>query len=131
MEYWKEIFKDMIQEDYYEVKLINGEEYGLIIKFQGKYNAFSVKFGEVKAVRMIDEGIVQTDIYSENEVQKYKKEKFKNMIYEVVGGQFKDEIKSISEGYLDVMDVKHYVIVTMNYNIDIISEGEPEIEIKS
>ena len=93
MEYWKEIFKDMIQEDYYEVKLINGEEYGLIIKFQGKYNAFSVKFGEVKAVRMIDEGIVQTDIYSENEVQKYKKEKFKNMIYEVVGGQFKDEIK--------------------------------------
>ena len=57
MEYWKEIFKHMIQEDYYEVKLINGEEYGLIIKFQGKYNAFSVKFGEVKAVRMIDEGI--------------------------------------------------------------------------
>ena len=55
MEYWKEIFKDMIQEDYYEVKLINGEEYGLIIKFQGKYNAFSVKFGEVKAVRMFDE----------------------------------------------------------------------------
>ena len=106
MEYWKEIFKDMIQEDYYEVKLINGEEYGLIIKFQ-------------------------TDIYSENEVQKYKKEKFKNMIYEVVGGQFKDEIKSIADGYLDVMDVKHYVIVTMNYNIDIISEGEPEIEIKS
>ena len=96
-----------------------------------KYNAFSVKFGEVKAVRMIDEGIVQTDIYSENEVQKYKKEKFKNMIYEVVGGQFKDEIKSIADGYLDVMDVKHYVIVTMNYNIDIISEGEPEIEIKS
>ena len=43
-----------------------------------------MKFGEVKAVRMIDEGIVQTDIYSENEVQKYKKEKFKNMIYEVV-----------------------------------------------
>ena len=115
----------------YNGKLINGEEYGLIIKFQGKYNAFSVKFGEVKAVRMIDEGIVQTDIYSENEVQKYKKEKFKNMIYEVVGGQFKDEIKSIADGYLDVMDVKHYVIVTMNYNIDIISEGEPEIEIKS
>ncbi len=53
MEYWKEIFKDMIQEDYYEVKLINGEEYGLIIKFQGKYNAFSVKFGEVKAVSIM------------------------------------------------------------------------------
>ena len=53
------------------------------------------------------------------------------MIYEVVGGQFKDEIKSIADGYLDVMDVKHYVIVTMNYNIDIISEEEPEIEIKS
>ena len=75
-------------------------------------------------MRKKNEGIVQTDIYSENEVQKYKKEKFKNMIYEVVGGQFKDEIKSIADGYLDV-------IVTMNYNIDIISEEEPEIEIKS
>ena len=44
----------------------------------------------------------------------YWKEIFKDMIYEVVGGQFKDEIKSIADGYLDVMDVKHYVIVTMN-----------------
>ena len=42
-----------------------------------------------------------------------------------------ENLESIADGYLDVMDVKHYVIVTMNYNIDIISEGEPEIEIKS
>ena len=78
---------------------------------------------------MIDEGIVQVDIYSENEVQKYKKGRFKNVIYEIVGGRFKDEITSIADGYLNVMDVKHYIIVTMNYDIDIISEWEPEIEI--
>ena len=35
-----------------------------------------------------------------------------------------ENLESIADGYLDV-------IVTMNYNIDIISEGEPEIEIKS
>ena len=75
MEYWKEIFKDMIQEDYYEVKLINGEEYGLIIKFQGKYNAFSVKFGEVKAVRMIDEGNCSNRYLFRNEVQKLQEGK--------------------------------------------------------
>ena len=81
---------------------------------------------------MIDEGIVQTDIYYRKmKCKNTRRKNLKNMIYEVVGGQFKDEIKSIADGYLDVMDVKHYVIVTMNYNIDIISEGEPEIEIKS
>ena len=35
-----------------------------------------------------------------------------------------ENLESIADGYLDVMDVKHYVI-------DIISEEEPEIEIKS
>ena len=41
------------------------------------------------------------------------------MIQEVI-----ENLESIADGYLDV-------IVTMNYNIDIISEEEPEIEIKS
>ena len=119
MEYWKEIFKDMIQEDYYEVKLINGEEYGLIIKFQGKYNAFSVKFGEVKAVRMIDEGIVQTDIYSENEVQKYKKEKFKNMIDR--DSCFRKTLAELSRetqcsaGHIRKLFVKQYLIEPGEY----------------
>ena len=128
-EHWKEMFKGMIQEDSYEVKLINGEATGLIIEFHGKHNAFCVKFGVVSAVRMLDEGIVQADLYSENEVKKYKNEKFKNVIYEVAAGRFKEEIKNIADGYLDVLGVKHYVIITMNYNIDIISEWEPEIEI--
>ena len=35
-----------------------------------------------------------------------------------------ENLESIADGYLDV-------IVTMNDNIDIISEEEPEIEIKS
>ena len=35
-----------------------------------------------------------------------------------------ENLESIADVYLEV-------IVTMNYNIDIISEGEPEIEIKS
>ena len=35
-----------------------------------------------------------------------------------------ENLESIADGYLDV-------IVIMNYNIDIISEEEPEIEIKS
>ena len=92
----------------------NGEEKGLIAELKGRNNKLCLRFGSVKAVRMIDEGIVQVDIYSENEVQKYKKGRFKNVIYEIVGGRFKDEITSIADGYLNVMDVKHYIIVTMN-----------------
>lgn len=51
------------------------------------------------------------------------------MIYEVVEGEFSKQIENIADGYWEVLDAKHYVIITQNYNIDIITEWEPEIRI--
>ncbi len=80
-------------------------------------------------VRMFDEGIVQGKLYSENEIQKYKDNDFENIIYEVQDGEFAEKINQISEGYGEILNLKHYVVITQNYNIDIVTEWEPTIEI--
>lgn len=90
-----------------------------------------IKFGIVQAMRMLDEGIVQSDIYCDNEIQKYKDNNFQNVIYEVQDGEFEKQINNIADGYGEVLNLKHYVVITQNYNIDIVTEWEPIIEIKN
>lgn len=127
MEEWKEVFVGMIPAENYQTKLNNGEDNGLVIELISDSKRINIRFGIVQAVRMLDEGIVQKELYSDKEVEKYKSNGFKNVIYEVTGGEFAKQIQNISDGYLTTLEMKHYVIITMNYNMDIITEYEPEI----
>ena len=129
MEKWKEVFVGTIPKAVYQVQLINGEKQGLIIELSSSQTCVMINFGMVQAVRMLDEGIVQSNLYSENETQKYKDNDFQNIIYEVQDGEFAEQINQISDGYGEVLNLKHYVVITQNYNIDIITEWEPTIEI--
>ncbi len=129
MEKWKEVFIDKIPEAFYQIQLINGEEQGLIIELSSDKMRIIIKFGMVQAVRMLDEGIVQSNLYSDNEIKKYKCNNFKNVIYEVQGGEFIKQVNEISNGYGEILNLKHYVVINQNYNIDIVSETEPIIDI--
>ncbi len=131
MERWKEVFVGKIPKAVYQLQLINGEEQGLIIELSSSHTCVIIKFGIVQAMRMLDEGIVQSDIYCDNEIQKYKDNNFQNVIYEVQDGEFEKQINNIADGYGDVLNLKHYVVITQNYNIDIVTEWEPIIEIKN
>ncbi len=131
MERWKEVFVGKIPKAVYQLQLINGEEQGLIIELSSSHTCVIIKFGIVQAVRMLDEGIVQSDLYCDNEIQKYKDNDFQNAIYEVQDGKFAKQINNISAGYGEVLNLKHYVVITQNYNIDIVTEWEPIIEIKN
>jgi len=130
VEKWKEAFDGVIPHDNYETKLINGEENGLIIELNGQKHNVVFKFGIVKAVRMLDEGIVQNNLYSQNEIDRFKDTRFKNVIYEITDGEFSKHIESISEGMWDTFDAKHYILITQNYDIDIITGWKPEIILK-
>lgn len=128
MEIWKEVFKGIIPKDNYCTLLSNSDENGLIIELKGKSNKITMTFGAVEAIRMLDEGIVQAELYSDDEIKKYKKNKFENVIYEAEEGEFKQKMKKVSLGFID-NDVKHYILITENYNIDIITYWEPEIDV--
>ena len=129
MERWKEIFVGKIPKAVYQIQLINGEEQGLTIRLSSKQTWVMIKFVIVQAVRMLDEGIVQSNLYCDKEIQKYKDNGFENIIYEVQDGEFAKQINQISVGYWEVLNLKHYVVITQNYNIDIATEWEPTIEI--
>lgn len=129
MEKWKEVFIGTIPKAVYQVQLINGEKQGLTIKLLSSQTCVMINLGMVQAVRMLDEGIVQSNLYSENEILKYKDNDFQNIIYEVQDGKFLEQINQISDGYGEALNLKHYVVITQNYNIDIATEWEPIIEI--
>ena len=54
---------------------------------------------------------------------------FVRMTFYIKDGEFAEQINQISDGYGEVLNLKHYVVITQNYNIDIVTEWEPTIEI--
>lgn len=129
MERWEEVFAGIIPKAVYQMQLINGEKQRLTIELSSGHTCVRISFGAVLAVRMLDEGIVQSGIYSDSEIQKYKRNDFQNIIYEVQGGEFAEQINKISDGYGEVLKLRHYVVITQNYNVDIVTEWEPKIEV--
>jgi len=131
MEKWKEEFAEIIPIDDYTVTLIHGEEDGLCIKLTGKKYTVCLDFGYVYATRILDEGIVQAGVYPENEVKNIKSSKYKNVLYKVHEGVFLKDVIKMSDGYLIENELNHYVIITQNSNIDIVSGYEPDIVVTS
>lgn len=129
MEQWEEIYKNTIPAGKYQTLVKNGEETGLIIKLENNECIVNIIFGIVSAFRMLDEGILLAGIFDENEISKYKRTNFSNSIYKIQNGEFGNFIKQTSNELYDYLDLKHYIIVTMNYVIEVISEWEPNIEV--
>ena len=130
MEKWEEYFKGIIPKATYETSISFGEKNGLILNLINKNDVITIEFGSVISFRVLDEGYVQTDIYSLTEVEKYKRDKFANVIYKVNGGKYAKDVKKIADGYLDNSDYNHFIVITQNYNIDIITDFLPEIHLK-
>lgn len=126
MEKWIEICEGSIPADSYFAEVKNSEETGLVIKLIGKVNRCRIIFGAILGVRLIDEGMAQ-NIYSSAEIEKYKETKFANTIYEIQNGEFLERMKTYSAGYLDVISVHHFAVITSNHIIEIISKWAPEI----
>lgn len=129
MEQWKEVFKGEIPEGEYQVYLKSGEERGTVIELESKEHMVNIIFGVVSAIRMLDEGIVLKGVFDEHQIQKYKKGGFANTIYEIEGGEFGKFTESIAGELYEYLGLKHYIIITMNYLIEVISEWEPQINI--
>ena len=129
MEIWQAVFPDIIPKENYQTQLSNGRFQGLILKLKGRFHCVVLKFGIVQAIRILDEGIVQNDLYSCSSLSNLKSEGFKDIIYEVIDGEFGKQIQNISCGYYDTLEERHYVIITNDYNIDVVIEWQPEITI--
>ncbi|MBC1488049.1 hypothetical protein HCJ52_04910 [Listeria sp. FSL L7-1485] len=132
MEIWKDTFIKQIPKDEYTIDLNNGEEEGLKIVLNGENDGHKVllDFGAVSSYRLLDEGIVLNEnLFNQDEVEKYKKDNFQSTIYKIENGEFSKFINGISNDMFDVYDMKHFMIITLNYVIEVVSSFEPTIEI--
>ena len=128
MEKWHEFKKGCIPKDTYMVKLQNGEE-GLSVKLIGLSNIVEIDFGCVRAIRMLDEGVVIDGFYSQYAVDEYKENNFENVIYLVDEGSFKKEVVDSACGFYKESELLHFIVVNQNFCIDVITEWEPVISL--
>ena len=129
IEIWKEVFKNKIPKDQYEVLLESGEKTGLIIKLSSENYKILIDFGIVLGFRVLDEGIILNDSSNFEQVQSLKKHGFDNIIYEIINGEFLRFIKQIGGNLCDYVELKHYIIITINYVIEIVTQWKPDIEV--
>lgn len=129
MEEWREVFKNIIPKGTYETLLSFGEKEGLLIKLISKKNIIYIEFGYVVVFRIFDEGIILNALFEESQIEKYKKDKFSNIIYKIQNGDFDKFVKQIGNELYEYLDLKHYIIVTINYVIEVITEWEPRIKV--
>ena len=129
IEIWKEVFKNKIPKGQYEVLLESGEKTGLIINLSSKSYKILIDFGIILGVRVLDEGIILNDSSNFEQVQSLKKHGFDNIIYEIINGEFLRFIKQIGGNLCDYVELKHYIIITINYVIEIVTQWKPDIEV--
>lgn len=127
MEQWNEIFKGTIPKGAYECKLINGENCGLVILLNNKSYAVTIDFGVTICLRMFDEGALLMEWPPFYEAKRTNG--FSNIIYEICDGSLLETVKSLSSNLYEDGELHHYVVVTENYVIEIISKWEPDISV--
>jgi len=131
MEKWIEIFKGVIPNDTYTAEVKSGEEVGLIVTLESKENLVTLDFGAVSAFRVIDEGMILQGAFDDSEVENLKKNNFSNKIYKIENGDFGKSVKKMYGELYDILGYEHYLIVTLNYVIEITSQWKPEIKVIS
>jgi len=129
MEKWKEIFEKTIPIGKYQVSVKNGDEAGLLIKLESNEYFVDINFGAVSALRMLDEGILLNELYNNQTIAKYKNNGFSNVIYQVLEGEFDTFVRNACNELYDYLKLKHFIIITMNYVTEVISEWEPVIKV--
>lgn len=134
MEKWIDRFSGMIPHNAYDyfVNIKSGEEYGLTIELEytkDDKERVIIDFSSTKAMRVADEGMYLTGIFKDEEIGKFKEDEFTSVIYEIKDGEFGNLIKETSSGLYDYFNMKHYIIITLNFVIEVINGSDPEITI--
>ncbi|WP_429954937.1 hypothetical protein [Enterococcus sp. AZ192] len=125
LEKWHEYNQSDVPIDNYEVSEVVQNSEGTVIKLIGEKNNMNITFGFVDSLRITDEGR-RIRTYNEIEsIQKYRENFIGNPLYKVEQSEYVEWIKKESAGFCE--DVDHYVIITENDLIDILSTFPPTI----
>lgn len=74
-------------------------------------------------------GIVLNGLFVDEQIDKFRDTGFANVIYQIIKGDFGGFIQQISGGLYEYFNLKHYVVISENYIVEIITEWEPDIQV--
>ena len=131
-EFWHDCFRGQIPRETYEMQLIQGEQQGLLIHLYGSAHHVTISFGNVQAVNILDEGVQLNDppgvtFVNQSELHRAG---FPDTLYQVEDGAYAAYIKAcMSPNLYEVMNLRQYALVTLNYVVEIICAAEPSITV--
>ncbi len=131
IESWQKVFEGKIPKEKYEMLLQNGETKGLVINLKSPNHSITINFGIVSAIRILDEGIALNNLFDTEQIEMFRRHKFDNTIYQILDGEFDGFVRKIGGELCDHLNFKHYVIVSLNFIVEIITEWEPNIEVNN
>lgn len=124
-EIWECYATEKIPIGKYEVIEIIQNSNGTEIDMESEEHKMIIKFEFADALRVSDEGRRIRTYNKIIEIQNYRKDFNGVPLYEAFNSEFYNWAKKESAGYYT--DFRHYVIITMNDIVDIISSCSPEI----
>lgn len=129
LETWHEAFPGSIPLDTYTLHLQHGERQGLTILLEGNSHNVALTFGNVQAANILDESIQLGGPGIRNHTQ-LRSSSFAATLYLVENGCYAAHIKSLMSADLyEAFNLRQYVLVTLNYVVEIVTGFEPLIQI--
>ena len=127
MEKWKKVINDCFGGKRCETLLTISENDGLQIELSNSEKKLKIVFGNAQAIRFLDERLVQNFLYDSITIDENDNTSFDGIMYEITNGEFNNFIDKISYGMSKELAMKHYIIITQNYNIEILTQWKPDI----
>jgi len=130
MEKWSKVFESIIPLGVYQSSIIYNNQVGLCIRLENSFNVVNINFNSVTSFRILDEGIILGGLFNEKEITLLKEDHFSNSIYQINGGEYSEFIKKVGKELYEFLGLKHYIIVTENTIIEVITKWNPEIDLE-
>ena len=133
MEKWKEYRKGIIPKDQYAGKISYKEGMKPVIELDPlsikDITSINIEFNQVYSIRVFEEHSAVWKIFEES--LKFDDNHYENVIYEIENGDYTNDIKNAAGENLYGITIKQYVVFTLNYYFEIVTDSEPTIKIIS
>ena len=133
MESWKEYQKGIIPNDKYLGRVVYQEGMKPVIELDPlsikDITSINIEFNQVYSIRVFEEHSAVWKIFEES--LKFDDNHYENVIYEIENGDYTSDIRKFAGEKLCGITVKQYVVFTLNYYFEIVTDSEPTIQISS
>ena len=133
MESWKEYQKGIIPNDKSLARVVYQQGMKPVIELDPlsikDITSINIEFNQVYSIRVFEEHSAVWKIFEES--LKFDDNHYENVIYEIENGDYTNDIKNAAGENLYGITIKQYVVFTLNYYFEIVTDSEPTIKIIS